>query len=263
MAHENWYSTGELAEACGTTVRTVQYYDKKGLLLPSERSEGGRRLYTEEDADRLRFILMLKSLGLGLTQIKGVLDSPNRETILKALLDEQASRIQLELEDRKQQLDAINLTRSDLERYGKVITTTKSAMANRMDNEKARRRWWVKMVIIGILMDIAWIGTLILGILTGVWWPFPVALVFVVIAGCWMVRRYFRHSTYLCPVCGAEFLPKMGAYFFSNHTPRTRKLVCPCCREKDWCIEHYHIETVDLAPGECVPETCDRSSCKA
>ena len=107
MAHENWYSTGELAEACGTTVRTVQYYDKKGLLLPSERSEGGRRLYTEEDADRLRFILMLKSLGLGLTQIKGVLDSPNRETILKALLDEQASRIQLELEDRKQQLDAI------------------------------------------------------------------------------------------------------------------------------------------------------------
>lgn len=263
MAHENRYSTGDLAEACGTTVRTVQYYDKKGLLSPLERSEGGRRLYAEEDADRLRFILMLKSFGLGLAQIKGVLDSPNREAILKTLLDEQASRIQLELEDRKQQLDAINLTRDDLERYGKVLTTTKSAMANRMNNEKARRRWWVKMVIIGILMDIAWIGTLILGILTGVWWPFPVALVFVVIAGCWTVRRYFYHSTYLCPVCGAEFLPKMRAYFFSGHTPRTRKLVCPCCGEKDWCIEHYHIEAVDLAPGECVPGTCDHSSCSA
>lgn len=262
MAHENWYSTGELAEACGTTVRTVQYYDKKGLLLPSERSEGGRRLYAEEDADRLRFILMLKTLGLGLTQIKGVLDSPNRETILKTLLDEQASRIQLELEDRKQQLDAINLTRDDLERYGKVLTTTKSAMADRMDNEKARRRWCVIMIIIGLCMDAAWIGTLILGILTGVWWPFPIALVFVACAGAWMVKRMLHHSTFLCPLCGAEFMPKLGSYFIARHTPRTRRLVCPCCEQKEWCVERYHAETVDLAPGECVPGTCDRSSCE-
>ena len=53
------YATGELAEACGTTVRTVQYYDGKGLLSPSGYSEGGRRLYTDEDARQLQFILML------------------------------------------------------------------------------------------------------------------------------------------------------------------------------------------------------------
>jgi DNA-binding transcriptional MerR regulator len=256
MANNQLYTSGELASACDVTVRTVQYYDNKGLLVPSGYSEGGRRLYTEEDADQLRFIVLLKSLGLGLTTIKGVLDSPNREAILKTLLDEQASRIQFELEDRKQQLDAIKLTRNDLERYGKVITTTKSAMVDRMDSEKARYRWWATMIVVGVLMDIAWIGTLVLGILTGIWWPFPVALVFVVIAGCWVVRRYFYHSTYLCPICGAEFLPRMRAFFFSGHTPRTRKLVCPCCGEKDWCIERYHIEAVDLAPGECVAGTC-------
>ena len=43
------YTTGELAKLCGVTVRTVQYYDTRGILVPSELSEGGRRLYSEDD----------------------------------------------------------------------------------------------------------------------------------------------------------------------------------------------------------------------
>lgn len=42
------YSTGEIAELCGATVRTVQYYDREGLLKPERFSEGGRWLYGEE-----------------------------------------------------------------------------------------------------------------------------------------------------------------------------------------------------------------------
>ena len=38
------YTTGEVAKLCGVTVRTVQYYDTRGILAPSELSEGGRRL---------------------------------------------------------------------------------------------------------------------------------------------------------------------------------------------------------------------------
>lgn len=60
MTENNTYTTGELADACGTT---VQYYDQKGLLAPSGYSEGGRRMYADGDAERLRFILMLKTLG--------------------------------------------------------------------------------------------------------------------------------------------------------------------------------------------------------
>lgn len=37
------YSTGEIAELCGVTVRTVQYYDREGLLKPERFSEGGRK----------------------------------------------------------------------------------------------------------------------------------------------------------------------------------------------------------------------------
>ena len=74
------YTTGELAKICGISVRTVQFYDTKDLLKPSQLSEGGRRLYTEEDAARLRLICVLKSLGLTLSCIREILKSPNRES---------------------------------------------------------------------------------------------------------------------------------------------------------------------------------------
>ena len=49
------YTTGELAKLCNVSVRTVQFYDTKNLLKPSEISEGGRRLYTEADVKKLSF----------------------------------------------------------------------------------------------------------------------------------------------------------------------------------------------------------------
>ena len=58
------YSTGELARLCGVTVRTVQFYDARGLLHPSDLSEGGRRLYAEGDLRKMRMICALKTMGL-------------------------------------------------------------------------------------------------------------------------------------------------------------------------------------------------------
>ena len=42
------YTTGEIARLCEVSVRTVQYYDTRGILIPSELSEGGRRIYNAE-----------------------------------------------------------------------------------------------------------------------------------------------------------------------------------------------------------------------
>ena len=46
---DRYMTVGEVAKKVGTTVRTLQYYDKEGLLSPSAESEGGRRLYTDKD----------------------------------------------------------------------------------------------------------------------------------------------------------------------------------------------------------------------
>ena len=60
------YTTGEVAKLCGVTVRTVQYYDTRGILAPSELSEGGRRLYSDDDLKRMRVICFLRDLGFSI-----------------------------------------------------------------------------------------------------------------------------------------------------------------------------------------------------
>ncbi|MEI3377656.1 MAG: MerR family transcriptional regulator [Coriobacteriales bacterium] len=256
MTEETTYTTGELAEACGTSVRTVQYYDQKGLLAPSGYSSGGRRLYTEDDASRLRFILLLKSLGLKLSQIKGILESPNREAILDALLEERRGQLEETLARDAATLKSIELMQHDLRLFGRITTLSKTAMDEKMRDKRARNRCWAMMIVVGILMDVAWIGTLVYGIVSGVWWPFPIALVFVAIAGMWMVIHYDAHVTYLCPACKAEFRSKLWPFFIAGHTLHTRKLTCPCCGTKDWCIEHYYADAVPVARGACMPGTC-------
>lgn len=77
---EGYMTVGELAKKLGTTVRTLQYYDKEGLLKPSAESDGGRRLYTDKDMIKLHQILSLKSLGFSLEDIKDrliSLDTPD------------------------------------------------------------------------------------------------------------------------------------------------------------------------------------------
>ena len=73
---QNLYTTGQLAEKAFVTIRTLRYYDKVGLLKPSHHSDGGHRLYTDEDLFRLEQILGLKFLGFSLTEIKRFLEKP-------------------------------------------------------------------------------------------------------------------------------------------------------------------------------------------
>ena len=60
---EGYMTVGEAAKKMGVSVRTLQYYDKEGIVSPSAQSEGGRRLYTEKDLIKIHQILSLKSLG--------------------------------------------------------------------------------------------------------------------------------------------------------------------------------------------------------
>ena len=67
---KGFMTVGEAAKKMNVTVRTLQYYDKEGLLSPSAESEGGRRLYTNKDLVMLHQIISLKSLGFSLGDIK-------------------------------------------------------------------------------------------------------------------------------------------------------------------------------------------------
>jgi len=66
----------EVAKQTKITVRTLRHYDQIGLLSASSKTEGGHRLYTEEDLKRLQQILFLKEMGYGLKDIEDMLSDP-------------------------------------------------------------------------------------------------------------------------------------------------------------------------------------------
>ena len=63
-------TVGELASRVGVTVRTIQYYDQRGLLHPTCKGEQNLRLYSPADEERLNRIITLKYLGFSLSQIQ-------------------------------------------------------------------------------------------------------------------------------------------------------------------------------------------------
>src|SRR6185369_11453522 len=67
---------GELAKKTGLSVRALHHYDAIGLLSPSQRTEGGARLYGRDDLIRLHRIEALKQLACSLPDIKATLDGP-------------------------------------------------------------------------------------------------------------------------------------------------------------------------------------------
>ncbi len=67
-------TVGSLSEMSGVSVRTLHHYDAIGLLRPTSRSAAGYRLYTADDAERLRDILVFRNLGLTLEQVGQLLD---------------------------------------------------------------------------------------------------------------------------------------------------------------------------------------------
>ena len=68
------YAIGDIARKAGLTPRTIRYYEDIGLLASVRRIEGGRRVYTEEDIRRLKFVSRLKVLGLTLEEMKELED---------------------------------------------------------------------------------------------------------------------------------------------------------------------------------------------
>ncbi len=87
------YSTGDLAKEAGVTVRTVQYYDKRGILSPSELSEGGRRVYSIADLENLRQIIYLRDLDFSIDNIKNLFTEDNASQVLELFFTSADKRI--------------------------------------------------------------------------------------------------------------------------------------------------------------------------
>lgn len=233
------YTTGEIAKQCGVSVRTVQYYDSRGILVPSELTEGGRRLYSEEDVRRLKIICFLRELDLPINSIGKLLSEKNPQEVIALLLEEQQKELSTEIAEKQSQLDKLEELKRSLKRVEHFSVESIGDVAYFMKNKKKLRRMHTIMIAFGIVMDVVEIGTLALWIWKGIWQPFAIGMCLVVAMGIWISVFYYKRVVYICPQCHTVFRPAFKEMFWARHTPNTRRLTCVSCGYHGFCVETY------------------------
>lgn len=120
LENKKIYSIGEIAQIVGMTTRTIRYYEEIGLLNSIKRLEGGKRIYTDDDIRRLKFINRLKVLGLSLNDMKELenvyqVSKSNKAALLK-LLDILDKHLK-EIENRINSLNKLSLEINDYKKH--------------------------------------------------------------------------------------------------------------------------------------------------
>src|SRR5690554_3660223 len=94
---------GELAKRTASTVGTIRYYEKEGLLPEPARSDGNYRLYGEDHVERLRFIRHCRTLDMALDEVRTLLQCRDTHTDdcgeVNALLDQHIHAVEERVEE--------------------------------------------------------------------------------------------------------------------------------------------------------------------
>ena len=231
------YTTGEIAKLCGVTVRTVQYYDTRGILVPAALSEGGRRLYSEDDLRRMRVICFLRELGLPIDTIGKLLAEEDPGSVVELLLLQQEQALKAEISTQTEKLEKLEALRRELKGADEIsvesIGDIAYAMTNKNNLKKARLTMGLTAIPVGILE----IAGILLWIFKGVWWVFALYVVVAIPWGILISRYYIKRVAYLCPQCHTVFKPTAKEILFARHTMKTRRLTCTHCGHKGFCVE--------------------------
>lgn len=233
------YTTGEIAKLCGVTVRTVQYYDARNILIPSQLSEGGRRLYSEEDLKRMKIICFLRDLDLPINTIAQLLAEEHPENVIDLLLEQQETVLRQEIGQRQSKLERLEQLRQEIKMVEHFSVESIGDIAYMMENKRKMRKLHGIMLGVGIPLEILEWVTFFYALHTGIWWPFVLGLCAVIGGSIWMSSYYYKNVVYICPQCHAVFKPRFGEMFWARHTPNTRKLTCTACGHKGFCVETY------------------------
>ena len=231
------YTTGELAKRCGVTVRTVQYYDRRGILIPSGFSEGGRRLYTENDLKRLRVICFLREMELPIDAIGQILQEAHPEKVISLLIEQQETALTKEIREKQDALEKLRELKNGLKSQAAFSLEAIGDMAILMEGKKKLKRLRLMAILTGLPVTALQWFSIILWVVKGIWVPFVIWALVAAVWGTLVSRYYFGHVKYLCPECHQVFRPTLKEAFFAKHTPTTRRLTCTACGKKGFCIE--------------------------
>ena len=133
---------GEVAERTGLTQRTLRFYEEKGLLKPPTRMEGGFRLYSEADIQRLERIKRLQHLlGFSLAEIKEMVDAGEVKMQLRAQYRPESA-----LPEKKAQLlRAIEVTQRQYDLIRQKVDAL-ADMRSKLEERLATFRTWMDQI---------------------------------------------------------------------------------------------------------------------
>jgi len=234
------YTTGEVAKLCNVSVRAIQFYDTKGLLHPSELTDGGRRLYSDSDLSELRLICMLKDIGCSLSAIKGILESEARGKVLNLLLNEQTHQLQDEIAEREKQLEAIKIIKQNITAEDTIPVNLTNGIDTIMQNKNKLDRLYNKIIVVVVAFAIPQWGSVAWWIIRGDWVPFAVIWALLIPFAAIIIRVLHNHRAFICAKCDATFKPRFWQSFWASRTDLpVWKLTCTKCEHFGVCVEVY------------------------
>ena len=237
------YTTGEVAKLCGVSVRTVQYYDTRGILTPSELSEGGRRLYSEDDLKRMKIICFLRDAGISINSIGELLSGEDPGSVISVLVEQQQQALAEEIRERQAKLKLLDGIRRGLKSVPHFSIDSIGDIAYQLENKKAMTRFHAILLVTGIPFSIFQWVAIILWITVGTWWPFALYVLLAIPYVVWVTWYYYARISYICPHCHEVFKPSLKEVLWARHTPTLRKLTCTHCGYAGFCIEIFRKET--------------------
>ena len=231
------YTTGEIARLCNVSVRTVQYYDSRNILVPSKLSEGGRRLYSEDDLKRMRVICFLREAGIPINKIHALFTEEHPEKIISILLDQQEQELREAIAEEKKKLGIVENIKRELKEIPNFSVESIGDIAQIMKQKEKLTKMRILLILIGIPLNILQWTAILLWILKGWWWLFAIWFALAIPFGIWVLIHHHRYISYICPECHEVFQPPFKEMFWAYHTLKLRRLTCPKCGHTGLCIE--------------------------
>ncbi|PQQ25195.1 Zn(2+)-responsive transcriptional regulator [Photorhabdus hindustanensis] len=136
------YRIGQLAKLANVTPDTVRFYEKQGMMEHQNRTEGGYRLYTEQDLQRLRFIRYAKQLGFTLeaiTELLSIRVDPAHHTCeqSKQIVDSRLMEVEEKLLEMRKMRDSLKMLSdaccgsSHISTYCSILETLEQGALNK------------------------------------------------------------------------------------------------------------------------------------
>ena len=177
-------------------------------------------------------------MDFSINQIKKLLQEENREQVLELLLTDQIESLEKSSKEIEVKLKrARHLQKATAKRH-QLSVEDLSDISRLMENQKSWRHLQWRMYGSFVLLFLLYLVSLLIVIYyfkdpRGI---FIVCPVYIIVMNL-LEFHYRKQFEYLCPNCHKTFDPSFKEFGLAGHTPRTRKLTCPHCHVKSYCLE--------------------------